>query len=142
MKVSDIMTSGVDFIKPTDTVKDAAVHMRDRNIGIIPVFEGENPVGLITDRDIALRVIAEGRDPFTTRVFDVMTHEIIFCHDTMDVEEAAHIMEQRKIRRLLVKNRDGHVVGVLSLGDIATSMTRELTGEIFQEVVGVAFPER
>ena len=142
MKVSDIMTYGVDYVTPSDPVKKAAEKMRDRNVGLIPVFEGKNPVGMLTDRDLALRVIAENRDPLTTRVSDVMTHEVLFCMENEDVEEAAHVMEYKKVRRLLVKNENREVIGVLALGDIAMSMTRELAGEVLKEVSGISYPSR
>ena len=85
--------------------------MRDKNIGVIPIFEGGEPVGMLTDRDIALRVVAEGRDPSTVRVSDVMTPDVVFCYEDQDIEDAVDIMEQRKIRRLLVKNFKDEVVG-------------------------------
>lgn len=142
MKVNEVMTYGVDFVRPTDTVKDVAQKMRDKNEGVIPVFEGDNPVGLVTDRDITVRAIAEGKDPVSTRVSDVMTPEVVYCTEDMDLEQAAHIMEYKKIRRLLVKDEEKHVTGMLSLGDIATSASREFTGEVLKEVTGVAYPER
>ncbi|NLD99280.1 MAG: CBS domain-containing protein [Fibrobacter sp.] len=142
MKVRDIMTYGVDSVAPSDSVKDAAQKMKKDNVGIIPVFENGEPVGLITDRDITVRIIAEGKDPLTTTVSEAMTHQVLFCMENMDVEEAAHIMEYKKVRRLLVKDDERRVVGVLSIGDIATSMTNEFAGEVLKEVTGVAYPER
>jgi len=142
MQVKDIMTYGVDFVVPSDSVKTAAEKMRDRNVGVLPVFDHNEPVGMITDRDITVRVAAEGKNPDATPVGDIMTHEVIFCMEDMRVEEAAHIMEYKKLRRLLVKNAHREVVGVLSLGDIAMSMTNELTGEILKEVSGVSHPNR
>jgi CBS domain-containing protein len=142
MRVSDIMTYGVEFLVSSDPVKKAAERMRDKNIGVIPIFEGGEPVGMLTDRDIALRVVAEGRDPSTVRVSDVMTPGVVFCYEDQDIEDAVDIMEQRKIRRLLVKNFKDEVVGVLSTGDIAMSSTKELVGELIKEVSGVAYPER
>jgi CBS domain-containing protein len=142
MQVKDIMTVGVDFCKPEDNLKTAADRMRDHNVGILPVMEEGKPVGMITDRDIIIRAIAEGRDPFNTRVSDIMTHDAFFCIEDMEVEEAAKIMEYKKVRRLLVKNSEHQVSGVLSLGDIAMSMTKELAGEVLQEVTGLAYPER
>ncbi|HEX3019013.1 MAG TPA: CBS domain-containing protein [Chitinispirillaceae bacterium] len=142
MKVNDVMTYGVDFVNPGDTVRDAAKKMRDKNEGAIPVFEGQEPVGLVTDRDITVRAIAEGKDPSSTKVSEVMTPEVIFCTEDMELEQAAHIMEYKKVRRLLVKDEQKHVTGMLSIGDIATSTPKEFTGEVLKEVTGVAYPER
>lgn len=142
MKVNEVMTYGVDFLQPSDTVRYAAGKMREKNEGMLPVFEGDKPVGLVTDRDITIRAIAEGKDPGTTRVSDVMTPEVYFCTEDMDLEQAAHIMEYKKVRRLLVKDEQKHVTGILSLGDIATSTPKEFAGEVLKEVVGVAYPER
>ena len=116
--------------------------MRDKNEGVIPVFEGDKPVGMVTDRDIAVRAVAEGREPSTTRVKDIMTPEVFFCTEDMELDKAAQIMEYKKIRRLLVKDEKKNVVGILSLGDIATSTPKEFAGEVLKEVVGVAYPER
>lgn len=142
MKVNEVMTYGVDFVRPDSTIREAAEKMRDKNEGVIPVFEGSEPVGMITDRDIVVRAIAEGSEPSLTRVKDVMTPEVFFCMEDMDLEEAAHIMEYKKIRRLLVKDEKRNVIGILSIGDIATSTPKEFTGEVFKEVVGVAYPDR
>ncbi|NLL12947.1 MAG: CBS domain-containing protein [Fibrobacter sp.] len=142
MKVNEVMTYGVDFVRPDNTIREAAEKMRDKNEGVIPVFEGSEPVGMVTDRDIVVRAIAEGREPSSTRVKDVMTPEVFFCMEDMELEEAAHIMEYKKIRRLLVKDEKRNIIGILSIGDIATSTPKEFTGEVLKEVVGVAYPER
>lgn len=142
MKVNEVMTYGVDYVRPDSTIREVAEKMRDKNEGVIPVFEGGEPVGMVTDRDIAVRAIAEGREPSSTRVKDIMTPEVFFCTEDMELEEAAHIMEYKKIRRLLVKDEKRNVIGILSIGDIATSTPKEFTGEVLKEVVGVAYPER
>ncbi|HLV30572.1 MAG TPA: CBS domain-containing protein [Chitinispirillaceae bacterium] len=142
MKVSDIMTHNVDYASPSDSVQTVSERMRDENIGVVPVFENDQPVGLITDRDITIRAVAEGKDPVQTKVSEIMTHEVIFCMENMDVEDAVRIMEYKKIRRLLVKNEFNEFTGILSIGDVAMSMTIELTGEVLQEVTGTAFPQR
>ena len=118
MKVNEVMTYGVDFVRPDNTIREAAEKMRDKNEGVIPVFEGSEPVGMVTDRDIVVRAIAEGREPSSTRVKDVMTPEVFFCMEDMELEEAAHIMEYKKIRRLLVKDEKRNVIGILSIGDM------------------------
>lgn len=134
MQVRDIMTYGVDFVTPQDNIRSAAEKMRERSIGILPVVERDEPVGMITDRDIAIRAVAEGREWSQTTVSDVMTPEVVYCNEDTEIEEASRIMESRQIRRLLVLNLNHEVVGVLSLGDIAINMNKELAGEILQEV--------
>ncbi|MFP4012877.1 MAG: CBS domain-containing protein [Chitinispirillaceae bacterium] len=142
MQVKDIMTYGVDYITPLETVKSAAEKMRDRNVGVCPVFDRNEPVGIITDRDIAVRCVAEGLNPSETKVSDVMTPEVFFCKENADIEEAAHIMEYKQVRRLLVKNDSGNVVGILALGDLAMSTTNELSGEVLHDISGASFPNR
>ncbi len=142
MKVKDIMTYNPEVIQGRDLVIHAAEKMRDLNVGAIPVFDGEEPVGMLTDRDIAVRVVAQKLDPETTTVGEVMSGEIIFCTEDMEIEEAAHIMEYKQIRRLLVKSGKNEFSGVLSLGDIAMSAGKELSGEVLHEVSGIAHPER
>jgi len=142
MKVKDIMTYSVEGVLSSDTVFQAAEKMKEKNVGVMPVFEQKKPIGMITDRDIVIRVIAEKRDPFSTNVTDSMTHEIIFCLEDMDIKRAAEIMEYKQIRRLLVENHDHQAVGIISLGDIAMSEPNELSGEVLREVSGVAHPER
>ncbi len=142
MQVKDIMTYGVDFIQPSDSVKSAAEKMRDRNVGACPVFDNKQPVGMITDRDITVRCVSQGCNPSDAKVEDVMSREVIFCKENMDVDEAAHIMEYKKIRRLLVENENREVVGILSLGDLAMSTTNELSGEVLRDVSGISYPNR
>jgi CBS domain-containing protein len=142
MKVKDIMTYNPEVIQALDLVEHAADKMRRLNVGAIPVFDGDKPAGMLTDRDIAIRVVAQKLDPATTSVGDVMSGEIIFCTEDMDIEEAAHIMEYKKIRRLLVKGKTNIFIGMLSLGDIAMSAGAELSGEALHEISGIAHPER
>ncbi len=142
MKVNEVMTYGVDYVRPDSTIREAAEKMRDKNEGVIPVFEGDEPVGMVTDRDIAVRAIAEGKNPVGTKVKEVMTPEVFFCTENMELEEATQIMEYKKIRRLLVKDEHRNVIGILSIGDIATSTPKEFAGELLKEVTGIAYPER
>jgi CBS domain-containing protein len=119
MLVSEIMTPHAECTQPTATIRKAAQRMKRLNVGSLPVCDKDRLVGIITDRDIVLRAIAEGMDPENTRVENAMTLGIEYCFDDQDVSEAAQIMEDRQIRRLVVLNRNKRLVGMLALGDLA-----------------------
>ena len=127
-KLRDIMTAEVEVIPPTSTAKEAAQKMKQLDAGALPVCDGQKLVGMITDRDIAVRAVAEGRDPSQVSVKDIMTHPITYCFDDQDIDEAARIMEIKQIRRLVVLNREKRLVGVIALGDIAARGSGELAG--------------
>lgn len=135
MLLRDIMTRGVTEVSPSATLREAADKMRSLDIGLVPVCDGEQFLGVLTDRDIAVRAVAQGCDPNTTSVCDAMTPEVIYCFDDEDVQNAVKLMEQRQIRRLLVMDHARHAVGVVSLGDIATRAANDqLSGEILERV--------
>jgi CBS domain-containing protein len=144
MKLKDIMTSKPECIRPDTTLQEAARKMRDLDVGPLPVCgDDDRLAGMITDRDITVRAVAEGKDPTTTRVREVMTQEIIYGFEDQDVEEAARIMKERQVRRLVVLNRDKRLVGIVSLGDLATeSGDRQKSGEVLQDVSEPAQPRR
>jgi len=144
MKLQDIMTSKPECIRPDTTLQEAARKMRDLDVGPLPVCgDDDRLAGMITDRDITVRAVAEGKDPTTTRVREVMTQEIIYGFEDQDVEEAARIMKERQVRRLVVLNRDKRLVGIVSLGDLATETgDREKSGEVLQDVSEPAQPRR
>ena len=118
MQVSDIMTTDVASLSPYDSCIEAARLMAACDCGFIPVADGDRLVGVITDRDIAIRLVAEGRDP-ATEVRNVMTHRLLYCYDDENIEEAADNMAEMQVRRLPVVNRSKRLVGVIALGDIA-----------------------
>ncbi len=135
MKVSEIMTTDFELIDSTSSLLDAARKMESLNVGFLPVREGTRLIGLLTDRDIVVRGLAEGRDPAQAQVKDVFSSEIVYCFDDDDVEEAAKLMEDNQIRRLVVVNHDQTPVGILSIGDIAVrSGQEELAGQILERV--------
>jgi len=144
MQVKDIMTPNAECIRPDDTLEDAAKKMRDLDIGPLPVCgDNDRLAGMITDRDIAVRAVAEGKDPRTTKVREVMSEKIIYCFEDQDVEEAARIMQERQVRRLVVLNRDKRLVGIVSLGDLATETgDRMKVGEVLQDISEPALPHR
>lgn len=117
--VSDVMTSGVRVIAPEDTVQQATRLMRDEDTGVLPVAEGDRLVGIITDRDVTLRVIAESKDPQRIKVREVMSEEPKYVFDDEDLEHVADNMAQQQLRRLPVVNRNKRLVGIVSIGDLA-----------------------
>lgn len=119
MLVREVMESGPQVISPSSTVCDAAKLMRDGDFGALPVCNGDRLVGMITDRDITTRVVATGRDVNGCSVGEVMTDQILWCYDDVDLAEAEIVMCQNQVRRIPVVNRSKRLVGILSLGDIA-----------------------
>jgi len=132
MFVKEIMSSNVEWAEPGFPLQDVARKMRDLEIGCLPVKESKNGklIGLITDRDIACRCVADGRDPASTTVGDIMTEGVPCCFDDQEVTEAAHLMEQKRIQRLPVLNRENSMVGILSIADLATRASNDLSGEV------------
>jgi len=144
MQVKEIMTRGVECTQPATSLQEAARKMLNLEVGPLPVCgDNDRLVGMLTDRDITVRAVAEGLDPKTTRVQDVMTPDIIYCFEDQDVKEAARLMEENQIRRLVVLNRDKRLVGIVSLGDLAVKTRDErLSGEILEQVSEPAQPKR
>jgi len=141
MLISEIMTRNVQTIPPNSTLREAARMMRDLDVGGLPVCDGDRLVGFITDRDIVVRAIAEGEDPDTCRIADVMTAEVVWCYEDADVEEAGRLMEERQVRRLAVVDRNKRLVGILSLGDLAVEVEDEdFAGEILEQVSEPSHP--
>src|SRR5437763_754220 len=120
MRVSEVMTGGAECIRPDATLHQAAERMRTLDVGCMPVCDNDRIVGMITDRDITVRSISDGHDPRKDHVRDAMTPEVIYCFEDQDVNEAARIMKEKQIRRLPVLNRNKRLVGIVSLGDLAT----------------------
>ncbi|BCJ88060.1 CBS domain-containing protein [Effusibacillus dendaii] len=119
MKLHEIMTKNVRTCDPQDTVLDAAKLMRNIDVGIVPVTQGDKLVGVVTDRDICLNVVAEGKDVNTTRVQSCMTSAVITGTPDMDAHEAADLMAEHQIRRLPIID-NGTLVGIVAIGDLAT----------------------
>lgn len=134
MKVREAMHPGVHWIEPGTPVFEIAKLMRDHDIGSVPVGENDRLVGMVTDRDIVCRGIAEGRDCSAMQARDVMSSGIIYCRDSEELEDAIRIMEQHEVRRLPVINDDKRMVGILSLGDVSNTAPRQLSGEVLQSV--------
>ena len=132
MKVRETMSTNVRLARPDQTIREAAQAMAEVDSGVLPVGENDRLVGMITDRDIAVRGIAKGKGPDTS-VRDVMTDHVDYCFDDQDVNEVTKNMADIKVRRLPVLNREKRLVGIISLGDIAQSgkgRTDKALGEI------------
>src|SRR5438876_10330250 len=112
------MTSEVRVASPDQTIREAAQLMAEIDAGALPVAQNDRLVGMITDRDIAVRAVAQGKSP-QTKVNDVMTREILYCFDDQDLDDIAQNLGENQVRRLPVVNRDKRLVGILSLGGLA-----------------------
>ncbi|GAB6181670.1 CBS domain-containing protein [Desulfotomaculum defluvii] len=132
-KLSQIMTQNIATVSPQQTVQEAAQIMSQQNVGSVPVVENGNCVGIVTDRDIALRAVSQGQSPSATTVQSVMTPNVVTGRPEMDVHEAANLMAERQIRRLPVVE-NGSLTGIVALGDLATQ-------NIYQNEAGQALSQ-
>ena len=123
MKVSEAMTRKVEIIDPNAPVGEAARRMRDDNVGALPVGENDRLIGIVTDRDIVVRGVADNRLGGTTAVRDLMSEHVYYCFDNDDLEQAAKIMAEHQVRRLPVLNQSKRLVGIVALADLALTPT-------------------
>jgi CBS domain-containing protein len=134
MKVKQAMHKGVQWVGPSTSVAQLANLMREHDIGAIPIGENDRLIGMVTDRDIVCRCIAAGLDVNTATARDVMTKGIVFCLEKQELDDAARLMETKKIRRLPVINGKKRMVGMLSLGDVYNAAPRPISEEAMQGV--------
>lgn len=134
MLIREIMTKKVETIGAGATLFEVARKMRDQKIGTIPVEDGGKTIGLITDRDLVIRAAAEDRDFRTTFARDIMTNDIVFCYEDQELDDVAHLFEEKKLYRMPVMDHKGHTVGMFSVTDLAQHASYELTGEVMQAV--------
>ncbi len=135
MKLRDVMTQRVRSISPDSTLKEAAEQMRSLDAGSLPVCEAGKLLGIITDRDITVRSTAGDLRPSEAQVRDAMTNDLVYCFEDEDVDRAAELMERRQIRRLPILDRNMQLVGIVSLGDLATRQhNHQLSGEVLEQV--------
>lgn len=134
MRIQELMTADVELVRPDDSLHTAAKMMADLDTGALPVGENDRLVGMITDRDITVRAVAEGRDPEMTVVRDAMSSGIKFCFEDEESEEVARKMGQWQVRRLPVLNRDKRLVGIVSLGDLSIGGAVEESKEALKEI--------
>lgn len=143
MKVREIMTSGIETISSGAMASDVAKKMKSLGIGSLPVVKEDKVVGIVSRQDIIFRCIAEDRDPQMTPVSEIMTSELACCSENEKVKEAAKIMEDRQIHRLLVLDSSNNPVGILSLGDLAVKARNEhLAWEVLERISEPACPYR
>lgn len=135
MQVRDVMTRNFTSIERQAAIRNAAEKMRELDIGMLPVDEDGEIIGAVTDRDITVRATAQGADPNTTTVGEIMSNEVYACYEDNDLEEAARIMAEHQIHRVMVTNDSGEFVGMLALADLARNPeTKRLTAEVLEEV--------
>jgi CBS domain-containing protein len=132
--VSEVMTANPCAIDADKPVAFAAKMLRDENVGLAPIVEGDRLIGTVTDRDIAIRVVAEGKDPQTTPVREIASTSLVTVDPDQDLDEAVRLMAQHQVRRLPVVEEDGRLVGVLAQADIARSGEDRTTGELVEEI--------
>jgi CBS domain-containing protein len=125
MKIADIMSRDVDSIRLETTLTEAAKKMKEHDIGSLPVTDGQKIHGMLTDRDIVIRAIAQDKDPNRTTAREAMTEKILYVFDDQDVKEAAESMKDQQVRRLVVLNRDKRLVGFVSMGDLSRKANDE-----------------
>jgi len=139
MKVREIMTANVECISSSMPIAKVAETMRDMDIGFIPVCENDKVVGTVTDRDITIRSVAQGRDPRLAPVSEVMTQTVFHCYEDEEVDSVALAMQQSEVRRMLIFDRQDNLVGVISLGDIAKASGEErIAGETLGQIADAA----
>ena len=138
MNCSEVMTENPVCCLPTDAVSQAAREMRREDVGAVPVINDEQTrklIGIVTDRDLAIKVVAESRDPNNTKVQDVMTTVIVACRATDEVSSAIGAMEEHQLRRIPVLDADGRIMGIISQADVATRLHQpSTTAEVVQEI--------
>ena len=132
--IREVMTSNPRTIEADKPVADAAKLMRDEDVGLAPIVEGDRLVGTLTDRDIAIRVVAEGKDPASTPVREVASTEVVTVDPEQDLDEALNLMAQHQVRRIPVVEQDGRLVGVVAQADVARQADEHQTGELVEQI--------
>ena len=132
--IREVMTSKLCSIDTDKSVAYAAKMMRDEDVGMAPIVEGDRLVGVLTDRDIAVRVVAEGRDPEQVKVTEVASRDVVTLDPQQDLDEALRLMAQHQVRRLPVVEEDGRLVGVVAQADVAQEGDDRRTGEVVEQI--------
>lgn len=135
MNIREVMTHNVQVIDPNSNLREAAQMMKDLNVGGLPVCDNDRLLGFVTDRDITVRAVAEGEDPSSCKVSDAMSKQLVWCFEDDNLERAASLMRERKVRRIAVLNRDKRLVGIVALGDISTRAEgRRVAGQALEGI--------
>src|SRR5712691_1728777 len=136
MLCSEIMTKNPEYVMPTDSVMKAAQLMKSEDVGPIPIVkDGKKLEGIVTDRDLAIKVVAEGRDPKTTQVEEVMTKNLVTCKENDDVEKAQKLMQDHQVRRIPVVDNQDHLLGIIAQADVANRLgSKRATGKVVEQI--------
>ncbi|MDQ3778346.1 MAG: CBS domain-containing protein [Actinomycetota bacterium] len=132
--IRDLMTQNPQSLRADQPVVEAARIMRDEDAGLVPVVDGERLVGTLTDRDIAIRVVAEGKDPAATTVREVASTDLVTIDPQQELSEALRLMAQHQVRRLPVVEEDGRLVGILAQADVARHADEQRVGEVVEQI--------
>ena len=136
-RIRDVMTSNPTCVTEKDSIRDAARIMKDQDTGVVPVVDGRKVIGLITDRDIVVRLIADGRNPADARVTEVMTKSVRKLQQDATVDEALDLMSKAEIRRAPVVDQNDELVGIVSIGDISTTSGNDRkVGQALEDISG------
>ena len=134
MKLKDVMTTQVEVVRPEASLQEAAEKMRSLDVGALPVCDGQQLKGMVTDRDITVRATAQGRDPKATLVRDVLSPELVYAFEDQDLEEVQQLMQEKQIRRLPVLSRDKQLVGIVALADVVAEAGKKDAARTVQAV--------
>src|SRR5213079_285068 len=121
----EIMSRNVECVESGASIKEAAEKMRSLDVGFLPICEDDTVVGTLTDRDITIRHVADGQNPYRVKARDIMTPNVLFCYQDQDVEEVAKFMQKNDVRRVVICDRRGQLAGVVSLGDVSKAAGEE-----------------
>lgn len=141
-QVAEVMTRGVRALAPSDNLQRAAQAMDELNVGAIPVCDDERVIGVVTDRDITIRGVAQGCAPESTPLTAVMSEGVSTCYEDDDLDEVTVKMQDQQIRRVPVLDRNEHLIGMLSLGDLAAKGDEQHAGETLSDISIPAEPDR
>jgi CBS domain-containing protein len=133
-KIRDLMTSNPRTIGPSTPLEEAARSMRDEDVGALPIVEGDRLYGMLTDRDIAIRAVAEGKDPKATKAQDVASRQVVTVDPEQSLDEALRLMASHQVRRLPVVEEDGRLVGILAQADAAMEGDERKVGRTVEEI--------
>lgn len=142
MLIREVMTKGAECTRSDATLQEAASRMKELDVGSLPVCDNDRLQGMLTDRDIILRSVAEGHDPAKHRVREAMTEEIFYAFEDQDVDDVTRIMKEKQVRRVPVLSRDKRLVGIVSLGDLAVQTENGEAGEALERISEPAIPNR
>jgi CBS domain-containing protein len=134
MKVRQVMTADVYTVRPDASIFDIAELMRDEDIGAVPVVEDDKLIGMVTDRDIVVRALADSKDPTQATARSVMSANLLYCFDDQSVEEVLDNMGEQQVRRMPVVDRDKRLVGVVSIGDLSAAAPADRAGESLSQI--------